>query len=137
MGFKDYFTKGTRQGKIKNALLIISFVLAAYLGSYLLSLPPLIGIDFPCFAEVENGYISERYYEADVEKYAWLFVTYHPAFSNGAGCRDNYLDNGATIKMGEYSVKVEGQNLIVDGKTLKPGDEWKNKKVEFDIANPW
>lgn len=137
MSFKDYFTKGTKQAKIKNALLIISFALTAYLGSYLLSIPPHIMIDFPCFVEVENGYAKERFYDADMTKDVWLLVTTSPAFSSGGGCYYKYLNNGESTEMNGYSIKVEGSNIVVDGKTLKPGDKWRVEKVENDAVNPW
>jgi|GEM_PF-2701056 len=152
MAYRDYFTKGTKQHKIKNLLLIVSAFIFLYLVQAYIS-TPFMFVDFPCFVQVRETYLVEdnnfvrsiRLTSRNLDvigdiKHALLFISEYPPHSSGGGCLQKSLSNNESIELDNHKIKIVDDKLIVDGNTVESGNEWKKTELaleKFNPLNPW
>lgn len=142
MPYKDYFIKGTRKYRTKTLLLLISGVLIVYLGLlYFLNRPYYA--DYPCSIIIEDGYIvpeKSRIQTEGVEQFkdSAVYITTKGAhLISGGGCLHKSLSNGESMEIKKYTLRIDGDKLLINGDSVTIGGEWNKKWLSFDFWDPW
>ena len=119
----------------------ISFPLTLCLcGLFFVNFIPLGFVDFPCFVRVENGYLVDGGYSAieiTEQTDALIFVTIGMANTNGAGCLARSVRDGETIRAGQYGIKVDGDQIVIDEEVRVPIGESVDLEAKRYGLNPW
>lgn len=135
MSVGDYFRTGAPEHalvrRIARVCALVCLVLAA---SFVVDALSFRFIDFPCFVEVQEGYLEGRVPRGVGEAHADLLLAHGPPHTSGGACLHRSLSDGEAVDVGRFEVAVRGTDVVLEGDTLRPGEV--GSRVETDYVRP-